>query len=422
MKTCCLPVVAALLLSRLAGFAGDWPQWRGPERTGHASPGARLPASLPKALNTLWRLDIGGGFSSPVIAGGKLLYLDAQDGKEVAHLVDANTGREFWRVPFAEMFADEWGPGPRCTPLMDGERAYVQSCDGEFRCLNLADGATVWRTNFEKDFGVTFVGNKANEGTASRRGNSGSGVIDGGRLYVPVGSKSGASVVCFDKRSGKILWKSQDDEAAYAGLMVATIAGVRQVVFFSADALMGLAAEDGALLWRVPLRTGAKRHASTPIIRGNSVTVNSHTIGLVCFNIERDGASLKATEAWANRNLKINIATPVLARDFLFSQGAGRNLVCVEAQTGKQTWSQEGFGERYSSIIAADGRLLIVTDRGELVLAEADGSRYREMGRLQVSGRTWSHPAFADGKLYVREGLTSGWKLTCFDLNDTGTE
>src|SRR5438477_3474882 len=280
---------------------GDWPQWRGPQRTGHAAAEAQVPGALPNELKVLWRLDIGGGFSSPVIAAGKLAYLDAQDGKEVAHLVDSRTGKELWRVPYGEMFADEWGPGPRSTPILDGDRLYVQSCRGEFRCLNLADGKVIWGVSFEKDFGVEFVGSKANEGTASRRGNDGSGVIDGDRIFLPVGSSHGASLVCFDKRTGKIFWKSQNDEAAYSSLMIATLAGVKQVVYFSADALMGIASSDGKLLWRVPLKTNAKRHAATPIIFGDSVIVNSHSIGLVCVKIKKEGDELKASTAWENK-------------------------------------------------------------------------------------------------------------------------
>jgi len=300
-------------------MAGDWPQWRGPERTGHAVGESLGPPSLAKESKTLWRLEIGGGFSSPVVAGGKLVYLDGREGKEVAHLVDAQTGKELWRAAFGDLYEDEWGPGPRSTPIMDGDRVYVQSCKGEFRCLNLADGKEIWRTSFEKDFGVRFLGSQANEGTASRRGNNGSGVVDGDRIFLPIGSTEGASLVCFEKRSGKLLWKSQEDEAAYASLMAATLAGVRQVVYFSAEALMGIEATSGKLLWRVPLRTEAKRHAATPIILGDSVIVNSHTFGLVCIKVGKEGDGLKTSEAWVNKEMKMNISTPVLLGHFLYS-------------------------------------------------------------------------------------------------------
>ncbi len=285
-------------------------------------------------------------------------------------------------------------------------------------CINLADGKAIWGTSFEKDFGVTFLGSKANEGTASRRGNNGSGVIDGDRIFLPVGSTKGASLACFDKRIGKILWRSQNDEAAYSSLMTATLAGVRQVVYFSAEALMGVEPTDGKLLWRVPLKTDAKRHAATPIIFGDTVIVNSHTIGLVCIRITKEGDSLKAGEAWANKEMKINISTPVLDGNCLFSQGPGHNFVCVDALTGKLMWSQEGFGENYASTILWGNRLLVVTDRGQLVMVKSASDKYTELGRVQICGKTWNHPACADGKLYVREGLTSGWKLTCFELTD----
>src|SRR5207249_1190634 len=150
---------------------------------------------------------------------------------------------------------------------------------------NLADGKVIWGTSFEKDFGVKFVGSKANEGTASRRGNNGSGVIDGERVVVPVGSTNGASLVCFNKRTGAILWKSGDDEAAYSSLMVATLAGVKQVVAFTAEALLGAGLETGKILWRVPLQTNAKRHAASPVIVDDHVMVNSHTFGLICLKV-----------------------------------------------------------------------------------------------------------------------------------------
>jgi outer membrane protein assembly factor BamB len=396
--------------------AGDWNQWRGPERNGKSAADEFVPQALAPEPKVVWRLEIGGGFSSPIVAGDNLVYLDAQEAKEVVHVIDARSGKERWRAAFGEMYEDEWGPGPRCTPILDEDRLYVQSCKGEFCCFNLPDGKVKWGTSFAKDFGVRFLGSKANEGTASRRGNDGSGVIDGNRIILPVGSSEGASLVCFDKLTGKILWKSQNDEAAYSSLMLATLAGVKQVVYFSADALMGIEAEHGTLLWRVALRTDAKRHAATPVIVGDTVIVNSQTIGLVCTRITKEGAGLKAAPAWVDKDLKINISTPVLADHFLYGQGMGRNFVCVDAANGKLMWSQEGFGDKYSAAILVGNHLLVTTDRGELVLVAADSAKFTSLGRAQVTGKTWNHPAYSNGRLYLREGLTSGWKLTCFEL------
>ena len=398
----------------LALQGGDWPQWRGPARDGHASPSAWQPARLPTEIKPVWRIKVGGGHSSPVVSGVSLVYLDEAGGKEVVHCLDAATGREKWRKPFSDAYQDEWGAGPRSTPFFDGDRVYVQSCIGEFRCLAVKDGTEIWRVNFA-DFGVIFLGSKANQGTASRRGNTGSGVVDGSSVILPVGSTEGATLVCFDKFTGKVLWKSLGDEAAYSSLVTGNPGGVRQVMAFTADALAGVDVVTGKPLWRVPFKTDAKRHAATPVLYGNRVVVNSHTVGLVCVEIVPTGAGLEARTAWALKDQKINIATSVLSGQSLFSQGSNKDYICVDAATGELRWAKTGFGvgkKDYSSTIAVGNKLLVLSEDGQLVLLEANPGKYEELGRVQVCGNTWSFPALADGKLYVRDAR----ELACIDL------
>ena len=404
-----------LIVSAPTGWCGDWPQWRGPTRTGYASVDAPVPTSLPKELKPVWKISVGSGFSAPIIAGGKLVYLDEQQGKEVAHLLDAATGQELWRVAYDEAFQDEWGIGPRATPIIDEDHLYVQSCRGEFLCLDLNEGKTIWKTSYEKDFGVKFLGSKANSGTATRRGNNGCGVIDGSRIILPVGSTEGASLVCFDKQTGKVLWKSGDDEAGYSSFMIGTLAGVKQVVALTADALLGADLVGGKILWRIPLKTNAKRHVATPVIGKDTVMVNSHTFGLICFKIARDSGGFTASEAWANKNLKINLATPVVVGDYLYCQGADKDYICADARTGELKWSQAGFGngkKDYSSTIVLGKTLLVLSEDGTLLLLDANPAKYTELSRLQVCGNTWSFPAYTNGKLVVRDGR----QLLCLDL------
>ena len=396
----------------LASFAGDWPQWLGPTRNNHVSVGEKIPDKLPAELKPVWKIQIGGGFSSPIVANNKGIYFDENGEREIVHLLDANTGKEIWQTPIANRYADEWSAGPRSTPFLDGNRVYVQSCNGEFRCLNVADGKILWSASFEKDFGVKFLGSKANEGTASRRGNNGSGIADGNAVIVPVGSTNGATLVCFDKLTGKVLWKSGADEAAYSSLQIATLADAKQVIAFTADALMGVDRENGKQLWRVPLKTNAKRHAATPVIFGDNVIVNSHSIGLICEKISRSGDKFTATELWSNKNLKINLSTPVLIGTFLYGQGPQKNFVCVDAKTGEMKWAQPGFGKENSSTIALGEKLLVLTDDGELLLISANPEKYVELGRVQVCGKNWNFPAYANGKLYVRDSR----ELICYEL------
>ena len=396
-------------------LAGDWPQWHGPTRDCKIPKAAPVPASLPPDLKPVWKIGVGGGFSAPVVAAGRLVCLDENGQKEVAHLLDAQTGKEIWSVAFADRFEDEWGAGPRSTPFIDGDRVYVQSCNGEFRCLSLAEGNVVWGTSFERDFGVKFLGSKANNGTATRRGNNGSGVVDGEAVIVPVGSTDGATLVSFDKRTGKVLWKSGKDEAAYSSPVIATLAGIRQIVYLSADSLAGYDLGDGRILWRVPLKTDAKRHACSPVVLGDTVTVNSHTFGTLCLRIVKEGEGLKAVESWANKELKTNLGTPVAEGGYLYNQGANRDYVCLDSRTGEIQWSKPGFGQGkrdYSSTLAAGNNLLVLTEDGTLLLLKADATRYTELGRVQVCGNTWSFPAYADGRLYVRDGR----QLACYSL------
>lgn len=407
---------SCVLLMSLALHAADWPQWRGPKRDGYPA-GQFTVAALPKEMKPVWKNAIGPGFSSPIIAGGKLVYLDESDGKEVVHCLTAASGKEIWRTALANSAGDEWGSGPRSTPFIDGDRVYAQSMNGEFVCLNLADGRRLWNTRFQ-DYGISFS-TTTREGTAARRGNNGSGVVEADYVYVPVGAK-GASIVCFDKQTGKEIWKIGDDEAAYSSFVVATLAGTKQLVAFTADALTGLDLKKGDVLWRVPVKTGAKRHAATPVIDGDTVTVTSQTIGLVRFKIAKNGGQFAATEAWVNKPLTINLATPVLVDGHLYCYGPIRtkDYVCVKAATGELKWRQSGFGlgkdqTDYASTIAVGKNLLLLTYDGQLVLIAANPERYTELGRVQVCGKTWSHPALADGKLYVRDGR----ELQCLDLD-----
>src|SRR5436190_237960 len=410
-------VVGAVCVGALMAQGGDWPQWRGANRDGHAT-GAEI-SSLPKDIKPVWKLPIGPGFSAPVVANNKLIYLDEQQGKEIAHCVDANSGKANWSTPIADSAGDEWGSGPRSTPVIDGDRVYVQSMNGAFRCLNMADGKPQWSIAFQ-DYGISFS-TKSAEGTASRRGNNGNGVVDGEIVYVPVGAK-GASIVAFNKLSGKELWKTGDDEAAYSSFVIASLAGTKQLVAFTADALMGLDLQTGGQLWRVPFKTGAKRHASTPVIVGDTVTVNSQTIGLVCTRVAKDGDKWSTSQAWVNKPLTINLATPVFVDGHFYTYGPIRtkDYVCVNAVTGETKWTQSGFGigkdqTDYASSIGVGRNVLILTYDGQLVLIAANPEKYTELGRVQVCGKTWSYPALVGNKLYVRDGRD----LQCLDLGVT---
>lgn len=400
--------LASLGTLSLAARAGDWPQWRGPQRDGHAAPDEPLPDRLTDNWEPVWTRPAGGGFASPVIAGGKVFFADEQDGQETLHCLELTSGVPVWSRPYAPSFGDEWGSGPRCTPVVGGELVVVQSCRGELRVLDRASGRPRWGRSFERDYQVPFVGGAdASDAAARRRGHNGAPVLAHGRLFAVVGNTAGAGVVAFEAAAGRELWRSQSDEAAYAPPVAAGIAGVPQLIVFSAEALLGLAPADGRLLWRVPLKTAANRHAVTPIVDGDRVIVSSHTIGLRAFQIAESDDGFSAAGAWARPELKTSLATTVLVDGHLYGQGPERDFICVRAADGEIRWRQRGFGEKplvgYTATLAAGRRLLALAENGGAVLLAANPERYEELARQQVCGRTWSHPALGGRMLILRD-------------------
>lgn len=415
----------AVALSNLfvwSSAAGDWPQWRGPWRTGHVPGGMVVPARLPLEPKAVWKLKIGEGLASPVVAGGRVYYFDNTGGKETLHAIDASTTREVWRKEIDGTFSDNQGPtGPRCTPLVDGDRVYAQSCKGELQCLNAADGRLLWRVNFTNDLGAIFIGEKGNIPGAARHGNNGPPVIDGEHLIVCAGGTNGAGVVCFEKHTGRIVWKSQNDMAAYAPPMVATIAGVKQVVGFTCDGVVGLQREDGALLWRIPVRTAYARHVTTPVIWEDRVVVSSHQAGLIGIKVSKAGPGLKAEECWISKEAAMNFSSPVAVGQYLYGLSPARNLICVEIPTGKLMWSRDGHfttsaDKAHAAFVVLGQHVLALTDGGQLVLFSAHPGEFTEISRVQVCAMNWCNPAYADGKLYLRDGVRGAGELLCVDL------
>jgi outer membrane protein assembly factor BamB len=402
------------LLAATVPFIGsalaDWPGWRGPNRDGRAS--ETLPKVLPAESKPVWKLAIGRGYSGPVVAGNTLVYVDEQQGSETAHALDRATGRELWKTAYAKAWSDEFEPGPRCTPLLDGELAYVQSAQGVVACLSVTNGQKLWSIDF-KDLGMTWVTERhANVGAAVRRGHTGSPVIDGDRIFLQTSALAGKSIVALDKRTGKTLWQALDDQTAYSSPVVATLAGRRQFVTATCEGLVGLDVSSGAELWRTRFQTGANRNVLTPIIVGDDVLFASHTTGLRCQRITSGEKTQTSTERWLNRQLRINMPTPVAVGRQLYGVGPSRDFVCVDLEDGLPRWTERGFGE-VANVITDGAVLLVQLDSGEVRLLAANNVRYEELGRFQACGKTYSHPALQAGVLYTRDPQSlTAWPLT----------
>ena len=401
-------------------FAGDWPQWRGVNRDGIAH-GEPALARLPAAPKKLWQVPVGKGQGGLVIAKGKILMLHETmvGGKpmETAMLIDAASGKTLWQTPFADswQYRNPYGSGPRVAPQIDGDLVFAQGVKGVLACMQLADGKLLWSKSYVKDFGAKWFGGNApgSKGTAaSRHGNNGAPATDAKHIYAAAGGHNGASLVCLEKRTGKLVWKSGNDYAAYAGLMLGKLAGVEQVVMVTAAHMIGYRAKDGKALWSVPVITGAARNIVTPILSGDTVTAASFSVGTFQVRIRNSGAGQTATEVWRNKDARTNITTPVLHQGFLYGLGTtrGRNsvFVCLNHKTGQTMWSAPGYDD-YASVIGVGDTLLIHGSSGALSLLKATSEKHIVLGKLpEASQRSWNFPVYSGGTLYLKDGLRDG--------------
>lgn len=406
-------------------LAEDWPGWRGSKRDGHSPPSARIPAALPADPKVVWKIEVGEGFASPVVAGGKVFYFDNVDGKETLHAIHAADHQEIWRTTIDSTFQDDQGPpGPRCTPLVDGDRVYAQSGKGALKCLRVNDGKTLWGVNFVDDFGASFLGEDSKVPGAAEHGYTATPVIEDNLLIACVGGTNGAGIVAFDKISGRVVWKSQDDLASYAAPVIGTLAGVRQVVCFTVSGLIGLEVKDGKLLWRVPHKSSYGRNVTTPVLAGDWVVVGSYQNGSIGVKISRTKTGQLAEQAWINKAAAMNFSSPIVFGRHVYGLGPARNIICLELETGKIVWSRDGYfstspGGAHAAFLGVGKNILMATDGGQLILFPADPAEFRETSQTQVCGLNWCNPAYADGRLYIRDGIKAKGKLYCVELAES---
>lgn len=396
-----------LTFAVLAGLlvAADWPNWMGPNRNG-SSPETGLltdwPAGGPKVL---WKVAGGDGYSSVAVAAGRA-YTMAQRGKdELVLALDAATGKELWAARVGPAFMNQYGNGPRATPAVEGKRVYAQSVSGPAVCLETDTGKIVWQRDILKQFGAENI----------TWGLSASPVLDGDRLYVLPGAK-GAGVAALNKNTGDVLWKTGNDKAAYAAPVAVTVGGKRQAVFFTADGLLAVQAEDGKELWRVPWKTEYDVNICTPLALGDTLFVASgEKVGSTLFRL---GAG-KPDVVWASKGTRGVMTTywaNAVAHDGHLYGVSGEfdsviNFNCVDLKTGKLVWSKERFGK--ASVTLADGHLFVTTKPGDLVLIRATPKGYEEKVRVKgILGDNRTVPTIADGRLYLRDRK----QILCLDI------
>jgi outer membrane protein assembly factor BamB len=422
--TCTSPSGLALGLSLgtlLTVTAADWPQYRGPNDDGTTPEKvAKWSAAGPKVL---WKVPTPAGFSSFAVAQGKAFTVvkrgvDGAD-REVCLALDATTGKELWATPVGiakyqgggddGAQDNKGGDGPRSTPSVSEGLVFVSNPQLRLAALDVATGKEVWAKDLIKEFHGRNIG----------WDNAASPLIDGDLVFV-AGGGPGESLLAFRRKDGVVAWKGQDEKMTHATPVVATIAGVRQVIFFMQSGLVSVASDSGRLLWRHKFDYSVSTAAS-PVVAGDLVYCTAgYGVGSMVVKVARAGDAFTVTEVWrlkGNKPVANHWSTPVLHDGCLYGvfgfkdYGSGP-MKCVELASGKVMWEQKGFGA--GQVILAGDQVLALSDKGELVLVQARSAGYAELARAKVlDGKCWSTPVLSGGRVYAR----STKEAVCLDVH-----
>jgi len=389
------------LLVGVAAAADDWPHLRGPSLAGTSAEIGLADAWPDEGPPVLWHRPIGRGFSGFVVADGRA-YTHTQwpDGQYVVCL-DADTGRRLWRrrTGLPRQMEGHW-PGPMATPTLVGDRLYFAGAYGRVGCLRADDGRLLWDRNIVEEF----------EGRGTAYGYACSPLVADGAVYLPVGGE-GAAVVALDARDGSLRWRAGDWPASYTPCLPVAVGGRRQIVAYLQNVVAAFDPTTGRVLWSHRVSQGYDEHAAWPLYEEPYlVLTRAFGGGAVCLRLDPEG---EPAVAWTSPDLSNDVCSSIVVDGCLYGfdlhdfqaqrrrQAAGV-LRCLDAATGRVRWTTDRVA--HASLVAADGKLLLWTETGDLVLARASPAGYEELARTPVFAETfcWTAPALSGGRLLLR--------------------
>jgi outer membrane protein assembly factor BamB len=375
----------------LAQTAGDWPQWRGPNRDGVSKETGLLKEWPTNGPPLVWKASgAGGGYSSLAISNGRIYTMGLRGDREYVIAFDVATGKEVWATAHGSAFRNDRGDGPRGTPTVDGKTLYALGGSGDLSAMDVQTGKIVWTMNVLQKFG----------GSNIIWGISESPLVVGEKLLVNPGGP-GASIVALNKKDGSLVWKSQSDRSGYSSAIPVQVGNTTHVVFFTHTRGLGLDLKDGKLLWEYPRAANDVANAATPIARGNRVFISSdYGNGGGLVEIKADNTS---KEVYFTKEMRNHHSSSILIGDYLYGFSSGI-LTAMRFDTGEVAWKDRSVGK--GSLVFADGNLYALSENGVVGLIEATPAGYSEKGRFRIaqdSLPTWTHPVIAGGRLYLRD-------------------
>jgi outer membrane protein assembly factor BamB len=364
------------------------------------------PASGPPEL---WRKEIGGGYSAPVLSGERLILFHRLGDEEVVECLDAASGESRWKFAYPTAYECQYkySNGSYGTPVIDGDRVHAWGAEGKLHCLNLADGGLIWERSLSDDFQVE----EDMFAVAS------SPLVEGDLLILNVGgSQPDAGIVALNKQTGDTVWTATGDGASYATPCPATIHGNRFVFVLTRAAIVALNPADGRMHWRIPFaaKSPEKINATSPVVWDDMLFVSAYMVGSLCVRVLPDRGY---EELWQDRRALDSQFNNVVCRDgYIYGcSSIHRDFRCLDMATGEVQWEwPEMKGRGMSSLLVGD-RMLLLGELGHLLSFELDPSEARPVSQTAdglLKSPCFTAPAIHQGRLYLRNEST----LLCLDL------
>jgi len=394
-------VLFFLLTFAPATSAQEWTQWRGPGRDGFVS-AKDAPATWPEKFNRAWRVEIGEGYSSPVVSAGRAFVHSRRDPEEVVTAINLADGKVIWEQKYQagfkkNQYAVEMAKGPHATPLVIGNRLFTLGVTGMLNAWDTATGRKLWT----RDVSPSIDTSKLFYGTAA------SPLAVDGRLVVEVGSDvHGGKILGLDPASGATQWEWSGVGPGYASPVVIDTGKQAQIVALTQEVIVGLDAKSGKELWSAPFPDEWHENISTPLWTGTHLIVSGTRQGTHAFTLAEQNGKWQATEVWKNPDIAMYMSSPVMADGVVYAHSAKKKgqFVAFDEKTGAVRWATEGRAGEHASLLLTPRHVVFLTNGADLIVAKRDAPAFTVERRYEVAeSSTFATPVLLGSNILVRD-------------------
>lgn len=383
---------------------GDWPEFRGADRTG-AVPSVEIHTNwTTNPPKERWRQPVGPGWSSFTVVDGRVFTQEQLGPDELVVCRDAETGEQLWTHAESTRFEEAVaGAGPRSTPTFAEGWLYAQSANGTVLCLNAGSGAVRWKFDLVRETGSEIP----------QWGFSASPLVHSGLVTV-FGGAPGKALVSLHAETGQLAWASGDGKLSYCSPQLFSVRGLDQLLMCTSRGLVACEPESGTVLWEHEWPTEGIARIVQPcqLENGDFLIGTGLGVGTRRIAVEHRDNVWSTREVWSTVRFKPYFNDFVIHNGHLYGFD-GAIFMCAGLDDGEVRWRTRGYGSGQALLLSEQGVLLIISEKGELAVVTATSDKHEELSRLpSIDGKTWNHPAVAHNRLYVRNGA----EAVCYDL------